>query len=389
MKAVSVCIVLGLCVSACGRNRQEVPPAGNVESAAPTENHALEQGVVRISDEMLRDLRVTTAPVEEHRGASSASMLGELSVNENTYAEVSVPLRAQVVRLSAVLGQSVRTGDALATLQSGDLARARSEIATATSRVNLARQTFERRKALNAERIVPTREVQEAESELQSAEAAAAAARASLLALTGQDDSPGNANEFTLRAPLGGVIVERAAVLGQVVDPEKPIFKIANLSTVWLTVHAFERDAVRLRQGETARITFAAIPGQTFQGTVSFIGRTVESESRTVPVRIDLPNAEGRLRPGMSATAWLPVGNEQGVLLAVPAAALQRVRDRWCVFVPKDASSFEIRPVGRGRDLAGEVEIVSGLRTGEMVVVDGAFLLKAETEKSASEHEEH
>jgi cobalt-zinc-cadmium efflux system membrane fusion protein len=91
----------------------------------------------------------------------------------------------------------------------------------------------------------------------------------------------------------------------------------------------------------------------------------------------------------MSATAWLPVGDEQGVLLAVPAAALQRVRDRLCVFVPRDASSFEIRPVGRGRDLAGEVEIVSGLRAGEMVVVEGAFLLKAETEKSAGEHEEH
>ena len=65
------------------------------------------------------------------------------------------------------------------------------------------------------------------------------------------------------------------------------------------------------------------------------------------------------------------------------------MRDRWCVFVPKDASTFEIRPVGRGRDLAGEVEIVSGLRAGETVVVDGAFLLKAETEKTAGEHEEH
>ena len=91
----------------------------------------------------------------------------------------------------------------------------------------------------------------------------------------------------------------------------------------------------------------------------------------------------------MSATAFLPVGNQSGVTLTVPVAALQRVRDRWCVFVPKDGRSFEIRPVGRGRDLAGEVEIVSGLKAGEIVVVDAAFLLKAETEKSAGEHEEH
>ena len=106
-------------------------------------------------------------------------------------------------------------------------------------------------------------------------------------------------------------------------------------------------------------------------------------------IRIDLPNRDGTLRPGMSATAWLPVGDAQSRLLSVPAAALQRVRDRWCVFVPRNGSTFEIRPVGRGRDLAGEVEILSGLKAGDTVVVDGAFLLKAESEKSAEEHEEH
>ena len=184
-------------------------------------------------------------------------------------------------------------------------------------------------------------------------------------------------------------MIERTVLLGQVTDPSTPLFKIANLSTLWLTVHAFERDAVRLRVGETARIAFAAMPGRTFSGQVSFIGQTVERESRTVSVRIEMANAEGVLRPGMSATAWLPVGNESGVMLTVPVAALQRVRDRWCVFVPKDDRTFEIRAVGRGRDLAGEVEVVSGVKAGETVVVDGAFLLKAETEKSAGEHEEH
>lgn len=389
MKSTVVCVLLGTCLSGCGGTRQSPAPNEATHTSAPSEKATTEQGVVRISDEMLRDLRVTTAAVEEHRGAESASMLGELSVDENRYAEVGAPLQARVVRLSAILGQAVRTGDALATLQSGELARARSEIASTTSRVELARQTLERRRALNAERIVPTREVQEAESELRSAEAAAQAANASLLALTGGDDATGSANEVALRAPISGIVVERSGVLGQVVTPEKPIFKIADLSSVWLTVHAFERDAVRLRVGESARITFAAIPGRTFDGAVSFVGRTVERESRTVPIRIDLSNTDGLLRPGMSATAWLPVGDATGVLLTVPASALQRVRDRWCVFVPKDASSFEVRPVGRGRDLAGEVEIVSGLRAGEMVVVDGAFLLKAETEKSAGEHEEH
>ena len=134
---------------------------------------------------------------------------------------------------------------------------------------------------------------------------------------------------------------------------------------------------------------FAALPGRTFNGKIALIGQSVDADSRTVAVRIDLPNRDRLLRPGMSATAWLPVG-EQGTLLAVPAAAVQRVRDRWCVFIPKDNRTFEIRPVGRGRDIAGEVEILSGLRAGDPIVVDGAFLLKAETERSAAdgEHDE-
>jgi cobalt-zinc-cadmium efflux system membrane fusion protein len=205
----------------------------------------------------------------------------------------------------------------------------------------------------------------------------------------GAPDDAGNgasASTLILRAPIAGVVLERTIALGQTADPSKPLFRIADVSTLWLTVHAFERDAFRLAKRAPARITFAAIPGRTFDGSIALIGQTVDPDSRTVAVRIDLPNREGLLRPGMSATAWLPVG-EQGTFLAVPAAAVQRVRDRWCVFIPKDDRTFEIRPIGRGRDIAGEVEILSGVRAGEPIVVDGAFLLKAETERSAeSEH---
>jgi cobalt-zinc-cadmium efflux system membrane fusion protein len=90
----------------------------------------------------------------------------------------------------------------------------------------------------------------------------------------------------------------------------------------------------------------------------------------------------------MSATVWLPIG-EGGTVIAVPVAALQRLEDKWCVFVPRESGVFEIRPVGRGRDMGGEVEIVSGLKAGETVVVEGAFLLRAEAEKARGEGEHH
>jgi cobalt-zinc-cadmium efflux system membrane fusion protein len=373
--------------AAAGCGRKETSKDAVVPTdASPATAQARADNIVQVSEEMLRDLRITTSTVELHRGGETSSLLGELGVNLNAYAEVSAPLTARVVSLQAVEGQTVRVGASLATLESGDVARARGELATAVGRRDLAQRALDRKRGLNAEKIVPMREVQEAENETTSAEAQVRAARAALDALGASDQASTGTSPATLvlRSPVAGVVLERTLALGQTADPSKPLFRIGDLSVLWLTVHAFERDAVRLTAGAPARITFAALPDRTFQGRVALIGQSVDADSRTVAVRIDLPNRDRLLRPGMSGTAWLPVG-DQGTLLAVPAAAVQRVRDRWCVFIPKDQRTFEIRTVGRGRDIAGEVEILSGVRAGEPIVVDGAFLLKAETERSAAE----
>ena len=379
--------VLILGIAGCGR--KDAPKDVTAQTgASPTTDQKRANNIVQVSEEMLRDLRITTSKVELHRGGEASSLLGELGVNLNAYAEVSAPLPARVVSLQAIEGQRVRVGEPLAILESGELAKARGDLATAEARRDLAQRALDRKRGLNAEKIVPTREVQEAESETIAAEAQVRSARAALQTLGASDQASAGASPSTLvlRSPVTGVVLERTLALGQTADPSKPLFRIGDLSTLWLTVHAFERDAVRLTTGAPARITFAALPDRMFQGKVALIGQSVDADSRTVSVRIDLPNRDGLLRPGMSGTAWLPVG-AQGTLLAVPAAAVQRVRDRWCVFIPQDNRTFEIRPVGRGRDIAGEVEILSGVRAGEPIVVDGAFLLKAETERSAAEGE--
>ena len=380
-------LVLILGIAGCGR--KDAPKDVTAQTgASPTTEQKRPNNIVQVSEEMLRDLRITTSKVELHRGGEASSLLGELGVNLNAYAEVSAPLPARVVSLQAIEGQRVRVGEPLAILESGELAKARGDLATAEARRDLAQRALDRKRGLNAEKIVPTREVQEAESETIAAEAQVRSARAALQTLGASDQASAGASPSTLvlRSPVTGVVLERTLALGQTADPSKPLFRIGDLSTLWLTVHAFESDAVRLTTGAPARITFAALPDRMFQGKVALIGQSVDADSRTVSVRIDLPNRDGLLRPGMSGTAWLPVG-AQGTLLAVPAAAVQRVRDRWCVFIPQDNRTFEIRPVGRGRDIAGEVEILSGVRAGEPIVVDGAFLLKAETERSAAEGE--
>jgi cobalt-zinc-cadmium efflux system membrane fusion protein len=157
------------------------------------------------------------------------------------------------------------------------------------------------------------------------------------------DGDDATSSVFVLRSPVSGSVIERTAVIGQMLDPSAPAFRIGNLSTRWLNVHAFERDAARIRQGVTARLSFPALPGQDFAGAVTMVGRHVERESRTVPVRIDVKNRDNLLRPGMSATATLPGGQGGAAILTVPVASVNRVRNEWCVFLPKDANHFEIR----------------------------------------------
>jgi cobalt-zinc-cadmium efflux system membrane fusion protein len=308
---------------------------------------------------------------------------------------VSVPASARVTRLLVDAGDTVRRGQILAELTNPDLGRARAEYLSAAARVQLADAALERKRNLAAERIVPLREVQEAESAAVEARAEFRAARAAIGAFGVDppiDDGDGaTTSTFLLRSPLAGSVIQRFAVVGQTLDPGTPAFRIGDLSTLWLTVHAFERDAVRIETGTMARLVFPALPGRDFEGVVSMVGRHVDRETRTVSVRIDVRNTPNVLRPGMSGSAALPIGDSarDDKDVHIPVAAVQRVRNDWVVFLPRDEQTFEIRRIGRGRDLSGEVEVLSGLRAGERIVVDGAFLLKSQVERGDADHAGH
>jgi cobalt-zinc-cadmium efflux system membrane fusion protein len=384
-----VCVAL----AGCGRRSDDdAKPAPTASPAAETP-HKEDPNTVEVDEGMRRDLRITTRPVESREGGDLVMLLGELAVDQRAYAEVGTPAAARVMRLLVNAGDTVRAGQTLAELTSPELGRERAEYLSANARLKLAEAALERKRGLAAEKIVPLREVEEAESAAGEARAALRASRAAIAAYGVEpptdDGDAATSSVFVLRSPVGGAVIERTAVMGQMLDPSTHAFRIGNLSTLWLTVHAFERDAVRIRQGVSARLSFPALPGQDFNGTVTMVGRHVERESRTVPVRIDVNNRANLLRPGMSATATLPVGDTGAAILTVPVASVQRVRNEWCVFLPKDANHFEIRRIGRGRDLAGEVEVLSGLRAGETIVVDGAFLLKAQAEKGEADHDGH
>lgn len=383
-------VLLTLFAVACGNGAKS--ETTNPAPAKVVETHAEEENAIHLNEDMVRDLRISTATVVERPGAGEVTALGEVVADQSRYAEVAPSTAGQVVRVLVETNAPVNRGSALAQLRSSDLGRARADLLSAEARRDLARQTLDRKRTLAAERIVAAREVQEAEAASRAAEAEVKAAAAAMQALGVSPDegqSVDDSSLFLIRSPIAGRVLDRRAVLGQYAETSNPLFTIADLSSVWVMAQAFERDAVNITAGSIAHITLAALPGQEFDGQVILVGRQVDPGARTVPVRIALANPTGVLRPGMSASSRLEVKGQSRTILAVPAAALQRVGERWLAFIPKGEYEYEMRPVGRGRDLGNAVEVVSGLKAGETVVVEGAFLLKAEAEKRAGGADEH
>jgi cobalt-zinc-cadmium efflux system membrane fusion protein len=382
---IAALVVSGCRGSAPRETREETHP-----SVAAGETHPEEENAIHLGEDMRRDLRISTAAVVERSGAEEVSVLGEIAADQTRYAEVAPPTGGQIVRVAVELNARVREGTPLAYLRSPELGRARADLLSAEARRDLARQTLERKRTLAAERIVAAREVEEADAAYRAADADVRAADAALRALgIAAGEGEGDGSLFAVRSPIDGQVIDRDAVLGQFAGTTTALFTIADLSRLWLIAHAFERDAVTLEEGATAHVVMAALPGEEFDGRVTQIGRQVDPGSRTVPIRVELANPRGILRPGMSATVRLEMGGRSRTILAVPAAALQRVGEAWLAFVPSGPSEFEMRPVGRGRDLGMEVEVLSGLEAGETVVVEGAFLLKAEAEKRRGGADEH
>ncbi|MFZ5477161.1 MAG: efflux RND transporter periplasmic adaptor subunit [Myxococcota bacterium] len=396
MNAARLLLSLFLCLVGCGGDLRS--PGGGVpheddhdDHDAPGE-HAAEVaptpgGELRVSSDLKRDLRVSTAPVRAEAGADRVVLLGEVVVHEDALATVAAPLPARVARVRVATGASVSAGDPLVDLESVEVGRARADLLGARAQSLRATSALERKRGLGD--VVSRAELEAAEADAAVASAELRSAEAALSALGVGTALPDPVDgRFTLRAPIGGTVLERSVSVGQVVDAEEVLFRVADLTRLQVEAHAFERDAVRLQPGGHADVALSALPGSTFASSVSRVGGEVDVTSRTVAVRLDLA-PDPNLRPGMAATATVDAAASGDPVVTVPAAALQRFGGGWVVFVPKDEDTYEIRPVGRGRDLGSAVEVLSGLSAGETVVLDGAFLLKAEAEKRQGGGEAH
>lgn len=302
--------------------------------------------------------------------------------NQDRIARVAPRVSARIIKVSANLGDQVKAGQALAQLDSIELGEAHSTYRQSQSQYSLAKSDFERAQKLKADDIIPEKDFLRARSEFEKARSNLRAAddKLRLLDSTHRESDTGPASVFPLKAPFVGTVIEKDAVLGELARPEKSIFTVADLSTLWIQANLFEKDLGKVRMGAPANVTINAYPGEIFKGRLTYISSTVDKESRAVQARVEVPNPDGRLKPEMFATASIDTAGTRQAL-TVPQEATLLVNGQATVFV-QEAGGFEPRPVELGDKVGGRVTIKSGLKAGERIVSAGAYALKARMLKS-------
>ncbi|MCB9540676.1 MAG: efflux RND transporter periplasmic adaptor subunit [Myxococcales bacterium] len=315
---------------------------------------------------------------EVKRGAVRVALEvpAEVQLNPDRVAHVSPLVEGQLISVDVTLGDTVELGQPLARLRSVELGQARAALSRATALRQVARQTRDRQKRLRAEGISAERSLIEAQLayDQAGAERDAALSRLKVFGLQG-----GSGPDMALESPIAGRVVERHATRGENVSPDDTLFVVADLTRVWIIGRVYEQQVAQVAVGMAASLTLGAYPGRRWEGKVDFVGATLDEATRSLPIRMEVDNPDGQLRPGLFGSLYLATDAPTAEGLVVPVGAVQTLEGRSVVFVPGEgAGVFEARMVTVGREAQGQVEIVGGLAAGARVVVEGAFLIKSE-----------
>jgi cobalt-zinc-cadmium efflux system membrane fusion protein len=296
-----------------------------------------------------------------------------VKVDETHAARIGAPLGGRVNRVFVELGQPVKTGDALFSVASPDMAALQQESASARASLEAARLQHDRVQAMVQARALPAKEEVAASMSVRQAELAYNTAQSKISALRVSSSSN---NEFVIKSPRAGFVVDKNVLPGQEIGPDVDVnlMMIADLSSVWVVAELFESNAGGIAKGTKARIEVASNVAQGIDGVVELVSAVVDPARHTIPVRVQLSNTSGELKPNTYARMQFLAAATPGAV-EVASSALVTDGDQQYVYVRGQDGSFSRRDVVGGAVRRGKVMVLSGLRAGETVAETGATLL--------------
>lgn len=356
--------------------------------------HGDHEELITLTPEAMKSANIQLGEARQKGVSGELSASARLTLTQKGSAKIAARVPGRVASIDVQLGQKVQKGQVLGYLESSELGKTRADFLAASTKARVAEANFRREKELVAKGISAEREMREAESTFAGAQAEMNAAEAGLhsLGLSEADIKAlkGDAHyssRFPARSPIEGIVLEVSATVGQAVEGTTPLFAVGQLGELWALIDIFEAQLRSVQVGQQVELTVGAVSG-VFKGRVDYIGDLVDEKSRSVSVRVVVPNPDAKLKPGMFATARLLTGAQvdggsDTSKVVVPREAVQKIGNEQVVFVPKGDNQFKPVAVKVGSSSAGEVEITEGLSGGERVVTQGAFILKSELSKES------
>jgi len=363
---LAVLLALGIALVATGGRR-----AGELEAASqpPPGEVWLPPGSPKLASISVDTVRA--------RGEKVVVVLpAQLALDEDHTVRVASPVSGRVRTLDAAPGDRVAAGGALAHIVSSDVAQAQSDLQRASATLTTALTSLARARDLFAHHIIAQRDLQQALNDSAQARAERDRAQARVQQLgTGPDVG----EEYVLRAPIGGDVVDRVANPGMEVRPDlpAPLFTVSRLDTLWLTASVYERDLNTVRRGQRVLFTSEALPDRTIAARIVHVSSALDPVTRTATLRALVPNASRALHPLMFGEVRIIAPDSSG-LPVVPTLALVTQGDATVVFVKTGPGRFALRPVHVTNDDGQTAVVIDGLRPGEVIVTRGSLLLSAE-----------
>ncbi|MBI4904900.1 MAG: efflux RND transporter periplasmic adaptor subunit [Acidobacteria bacterium] len=391
-------------LAACSKPPEQAVKAEPAKAEAAT-TEGTPKDVV-LDDNMQRQATLEFLQVKPRSLPLRIEATGRLAVNEERSWHVGAIIDGKILKILVNPGDRVKRDQVLAGLHSHDLHEGRAQYRKATndvthqrSAVIYAQRQRDRYKRLFDLKAASQEQLDHAEAELKIAQNLLANNEIELertrrhlvdfLQVSPDDHDDHKEGEadhdndlILVKSPADGVVLTRKVSVGSVTSAGEELFEIADLGSLWMIASLAEEHLSRVRTGMHVRIKVQAYPDQWFSGRISRLGEQLDPETRTVPVRVELTNPNGKLKPEMFAAAELDVGGSaRGIF--IDETAVQQIDNQPAVFVRASGNKFLVRAVTVGKPAGGLIEIVSGLQSGETIVTRGSFLLKSQLLKGS------
>jgi membrane fusion protein, heavy metal efflux system len=358
-------------LAACGGAK---PAEEKTETEAKEGTETPVEGIIKLTPQ-----QIATAGIQLVRptigGSGAIELPATIAGDPQATQVVSAAIGGRVVALTRNLGQSVGRGETLAIIESREAAQLNAEVEAAQARAALAQSNLQREQRLFNERVSAEQDLIAARTSAREADIALRLARQQVSAAGG---GGGSLNRIAIRAPIGGQVIARSVTLGQTVASDAELFRVANLSTVSLSLSLSASDAGRVRPGAVVEVSAS---GRQATARVTFVSPVLDETTRLVPVIATIDNRGGQWRVGEAVQAAILLGAGQGgSAVSVPSTAVQTVGNKPVVFVRTD-TGFRAVPVTLGQANGASVTILSGLTGREQIAAANSFTLKAELGK--------